>query len=779
MFKSLGKILGKGAMDLEDKNEAAEHSSEPGEDTQPAASDTLLKAADERPTSPEKAVPEAVSSSSDTTQVREVPEERTTLNGVKLEDISRQLEATSISQSSEVSKDERPIEETVSESTCTKTEPETPAVEVSEPVEDIPKPRPRAEDFFESETKVKEGQEEVKHEERVPSRNSAHSERQSHKGEEEPVSDNPLNRSAAEEEILSSIEHVEDWAEEEKEEVEEEEGEEELNEEDEEGDEEDDDEEDETTEKEVVDFDRDRRNPQFIPRGGAYYLHDDRLESSEDDETSETEADAESSGVEVSQDKKPQSKVPKKVSKTPTKERTLSQVQKKAVKGKLEGDKATEAAAEGGTEGLPQQPSSSTSAKSNDKWTHDLFDAEAQQGPSSGDLQSRYGYDIRGDDHAPRGKRNRRYARPNDRQAGGGFRRRAGGRAGPERRLGSTNTPRGGASNVQADNEHSLTPTKAEQAGPSTSNQNSPARNNPPPPQKNTPQSTNRPSVEPRQPVQSQIQERYPERYPERKKVVEKYPAPSRQRQPPPQRDYQYSYQQDNNYGSSDQYDNSSSDPNNANAFQSRVFFGRGRGRGGGAGRTRGRGERMGPPPSQRPLYRENRSGLPTNNYSQPDLRETIEQNRMANAQRGASQPQPIPQASSQLPRGPTQSHSNIQNTQGPYQNSAAAPPPSKRYSSRGGAQATVPFRGGPSRGSGQKENIGHESGDVRALGSGYSQPSYSQRGGQNQGYVNQYAAVPPPNYVDPNAGYYPSPQYYGPPATQPYYPDYNQGYYQ
>ena len=178
-----------------------------------------------------------------------------------------------------------------------------------------------------------------------------------------------------------------------------------------------------------------------------------------------------------------------------------------------------------------------------------------------------------------------------------------GGRTGPGRRLSATSAPREGAANVQPDQEGDSEPIKTEQVsnGPSTSaNQTTSApRNNPPSQQKNnTPQSANRPAAEPRQSAQSHT----PERHPERKKVVEKYPAPSRQRQPAPQRDYQYSHRQEANYGSSDQYDNSSSDPNNANAFHSRTFFGRGRGRGG-AGRTRGRGA-MGPSPTQRPPYR-------------------------------------------------------------------------------------------------------------------------------------------------------------------------------
>ncbi|XP_055354630.1 serine/arginine repetitive matrix protein 1-like isoform X2 [Paramacrobiotus metropolitanus] len=75
---------------------------------------------------------------------------------------------------------------------------------------------------------------------------------------EEPKS-SATERSLAEEEILSRIEDVEDWAEEEKSEPEEGPFTEE-----------------EPEEKESLDDDRDRRKPQYIPRGTAYFLHDDR-----------------------------------------------------------------------------------------------------------------------------------------------------------------------------------------------------------------------------------------------------------------------------------------------------------------------------------------------------------------------------------------------------------------------------------------------------------------------------------------------------------------------
>ncbi|QQP36243.1 Protein piccololike [Caligus rogercresseyi] len=39
----------------------------------------------------------------------------------------------------------------------------------------------------------------------------------------------------------------------------------------------------------VVDDDQDRRNPQYIPKRGVFYEHDDRIDSSEEDEDNEDE----------------------------------------------------------------------------------------------------------------------------------------------------------------------------------------------------------------------------------------------------------------------------------------------------------------------------------------------------------------------------------------------------------------------------------------------------------------------------------------------------------
>ena len=69
--------------------------------------------------------------------------------------------------------------------------------------------------------------------------------------------------------------------------------------------------------------------------------------------------------------------------------------------------------------------------KAAEKWSHDLYDDTAQASKSQDELRDRYGYNIRDDEQAPRGKRNGRYTRPAvTRGAGRGSRGFRGGRGG-------------------------------------------------------------------------------------------------------------------------------------------------------------------------------------------------------------------------------------------------------------------------------------------------------------------------------------------------------------
>ena len=104
-------------------------------------------------------------------------------------------------------------------------------------------------------------------------------------------------------------------------------------------------------EEETLDDDEDKKNPAYIPKRGMFYEHDDRIDPEDEEE--------EEKSKEEDKDKK------KKVWKADTAE----------------------------------------------KWGHDKF-MEMEQTPKNEDeLVAAYGYDIRGEDAAPRARRRRRYGR--------------------------------------------------------------------------------------------------------------------------------------------------------------------------------------------------------------------------------------------------------------------------------------------------------------------------------------------------------------------------------
>ncbi|ODN05228.1 Protein CASC3 [Orchesella cincta] len=99
-----------------------------------------------------------------------------------------------------------------------------------------------------------------------------------------------------------------------------------------------------------LDDDEDRKNPQFIPKKGYFYEHDDRTK------------------VEEENGEKPEEPVVK--------------------------------------EEKPKKPADSVN-----KWSHDKFEETEQAPKSSEELQTLYGYDIRSEDQPPRARRRRRYGR--------------------------------------------------------------------------------------------------------------------------------------------------------------------------------------------------------------------------------------------------------------------------------------------------------------------------------------------------------------------------------
>jgi len=113
-------------------------------------------------------------------------------------------------------------------------------------------------------------------------------------------------------------------------------------------------EEDEQGKEAVVklDDDEDRRNPQYIPKRGGFYEHDDR--------TREEEA----AGVVVTE-----------------------------------------------VEPEEEKPKKGSRSEVVDRWGHDMFDATEQGPKSNNELVDSYGYDIRVEEGAPRARRRRRYGR--------------------------------------------------------------------------------------------------------------------------------------------------------------------------------------------------------------------------------------------------------------------------------------------------------------------------------------------------------------------------------
>ena len=113
-------------------------------------------------------------------------------------------------------------------------------------------------------------------------------------------------------------------------------------------------EEDPEGEEEVVDDDEDKRNPQYIPKRGMFYEHDDRIDPA-DEEDEEGGED---------------------------KEKLEAEAKKKIWK-----------------------------ADTASKWGHDKFMELEQLPKGEEELVAAYGYDIRDEDNAPRARRRRRYGR--------------------------------------------------------------------------------------------------------------------------------------------------------------------------------------------------------------------------------------------------------------------------------------------------------------------------------------------------------------------------------
>ncbi|XP_060807270.1 uncharacterized protein LOC106135915 isoform X1 [Amyelois transitella] len=110
-----------------------------------------------------------------------------------------------------------------------------------------------------------------------------------------------------------------------------------------------------------VDDDEDRSNPQYIPKRGTFYEHDDRTAASGEETTNTTS--------ETPSEKKEGSETPAERRRPPRKSDVIN------------------------------------------KWSHDKYNENEQMPKSRDELVAIYGYDIRNEDAPPHARRNRRYGR--------------------------------------------------------------------------------------------------------------------------------------------------------------------------------------------------------------------------------------------------------------------------------------------------------------------------------------------------------------------------------
>ncbi|XP_073814972.1 CASC3 exon junction complex subunit isoform X2 [Musca autumnalis] len=122
--------------------------------------------------------------------------------------------------------------------------------------------------------------------------------------------------------------------------------------------------------------DEDRSNPQYIPKRGTFYEHDDR--TAEDGECIEVEGSEDADGQSTAN----------------------------GAGGSVSGSKTTPTISSASKTMKKWQPASAV-----DRWSHDRFDPSEQAPKSRTELVSAYGYDIRTEDAPPKARRRRRYGR--------------------------------------------------------------------------------------------------------------------------------------------------------------------------------------------------------------------------------------------------------------------------------------------------------------------------------------------------------------------------------
>ncbi|XP_025408403.1 protein CASC3 isoform X2 [Sipha flava] len=181
-----------------------------------------------------------------------------------------------------------------------------------------------------------------------------------------------------------------------------------------------------------VPVDNDTNDPQYIPRRGRFYEHDDRMaysttssEGSESEDGHEKESGDENEGSVHQRNKKErtdsqnQKSTTKSVNiaennatvvidSTPSTKKVLA-ISKAASVLKDSSDNAT------ASDGSAKKPSGgfrkSRNIDSLDKWSHDMYDEREQTPKSRDELLVSYGYDIREESEAPRARRHHKYGR--------------------------------------------------------------------------------------------------------------------------------------------------------------------------------------------------------------------------------------------------------------------------------------------------------------------------------------------------------------------------------
>ncbi|KAI5641262.1 CASC3/Barentsz eIF4AIII binding domain-containing protein [Phthorimaea operculella] len=144
-----------------------------------------------------------------------------------------------------------------------------------------------------------------------------------------------------------------------------------------------------------VDDDEDRSNPQYIPKRGTFYEHDDRTA----DNGGEESANARDGASETASEKK-EGETPAERRRGPRKSESVN---------KWSHDKYNENEQEGETPA--ERRRGPRKSESVNKWSHDKYNENEQAPKSRDELVAIYGYDIRNEDAPPHARRNRRYGR--------------------------------------------------------------------------------------------------------------------------------------------------------------------------------------------------------------------------------------------------------------------------------------------------------------------------------------------------------------------------------